>query len=357
MTQIVTVIMSGGSGTRLWPLSTPSAPKQFHALGTERTLIQETALRLKAPEFTDRLVICGQAHKDIASAQLKAVGADAAAIVIEPMARNTAAVAAIAALEVQRRNPDALVLLLPADHVIAKPESFSEAILKSAKVAQDHIVTFGIRPTHAETGYGYIERGSALSEGVFEIKRFLEKPDAATAQAYVDDGHFDWNAGIFLFAPDVMLDELQIHAPDVLNAARKSLEAARSEGLFISLDAHEFARVPSISIDYAVMERTNRAAVTPCDIGWADVGSFEALWRIGAKDSDGNHIHGKGFMIESANNLVHSPALPVALIGVENLMVIVSEDGVLVAPLARAQDVKLAAEAAKASKLSPTSSK
>jgi mannose-1-phosphate guanylyltransferase/mannose-1-phosphate guanylyltransferase/mannose-6-phosphate isomerase len=352
--KIVPVIMSGGSGTRLWPLSTAQAPKQFHALATEKTMIQETALRLAGDGFLAPIIICGRGHLDLASQQLDLIGRAPQAVVLEPMARNTAAVAAIAALSGQAVDPDALVLLAPADHVITRPDLFASAVALAAETARTRIVTFGIHPTHPETGFGYIEHGRNLSDGVFEIASFREKPDMETARTYVDSGRFEWNAGIFLFSPQVMLRELQAHAPEVLEHAREAFDKAERDGVVISLNAQAFARVPSISVDYAVMEKTTASAVVPCDIGWADVGGFAELWRLGAKDPAENHVKGDAILIEADNCLVHnSGAGPVAVIGLADIMVISTPAGVLVAPISRAQDVKKAAEAAKMRRVEP----
>ena len=210
------------------------------------------------------------------------------------------------------------------------------------------IVTFGIRAAHPGTGFGYIERGEALSDGVFGIRRFCEKPDFDTAQTYVASGRYDWNAGIFLFSPQVMLQELQRHAPEVLAHTREAFDRARRDGVVISLDEQAFARVPSISVDYAVMEKTQASAVAPCDIGWADVGGFAELWRLGEKDGAANHVKGDAILIEAQNCLVHNSGPVVAVIGLSDIMVISTPAGVLVAPIERAQDVKKAAEAARA---------
>ncbi len=348
-TTIIPVIMSGGAGTRLWPLSTQSAPKQFHALATEKTMIQETAVRLSGAPFAPAVIICGRGHFEIADAQLSQLDLRPQAIVLEPMARNTAAVAAIAALAGQHSDPDALVLLVPADHVITKPDAFRDAIHAAVETAKDKIVTFGIRPTHAETGFGYIEHGNELSDGIYEIKRFLEKPSLEKAVEYVRDGNHDWNAGIFLFSPKVMLEELNIYAPEVLAAATDAWQKAGRDGVTVNLDADSFIQAPSISVDYAVMEKTSRSAVIPCEIGWADVGGFAELWRLGAKDEAGNHARGKTILIDAQNCLVQNHDGPtVAVIGLQDVMVISTASGVLVCPLDRAQDVKKAAEAAKA---------
>lgn len=345
---ILPVIMSGGSGTRLWPLSTPETPKQFHALGTQNSMIQETVMRVSGDGFQNPVVICGNAHANLVATQLAAIDRAPELVVLEPFGRNTAAVAAVAALAAQAIDPDTLVLLLPADHVITRPGAFHAAIHQATETAKDRIVAFGIRPTHAETGYGYIEHGAPLTEGVYEIARFLEKPDLQTATGYVEGGRHDWNAGIFLFSPRVMLDELAVHAPEVLAATRQAFEKGSRDGVNLLLDREAFAGVPSISVDYAVMEKTRHSAVVPCDIGWADVGGFAELWRLGEKDAAGNHAKGTSILIDAENNLVHNHNGPaIAIIGLSNIMVISTPSGVLVCPLDRAQEVKKAAEAAK----------
>jgi len=347
-TNILPVIMSGGSGTRLWPLSTPKAPKQFHAVATANTMIQETALRLTGDAFLGPVIICGRGHLDLVTTQLNQIDLEPQAIILEPFGRNTAAVAAMAALSAQALAPDALVLMVPADHVITRPGDFHAAVQNAAETAKSRIVTFGIQPTHPETGFGYIERGAPLGDGIFEITKFWEKPDLATAEGYVKGGRHDWNAGIFLFSPQVMLEELEAHAPEVVRASRKAFEAAQRSGVVVDLDDETFAQVPSISVDYAVMEKTQRSAVVPCDIGWADVGGFAELWRLGDKDDLSNHVRGEAILIDAQNNLIHNSGPVVAVIGLSDIMVISTPSGVLVAPLSRAQDVKKAAEAAKA---------
>lgn len=345
--KILPVIMSGGSGTRLWPLSTPEQPKQFHALATQHTMIQETAIRLSGADFLKPVVICGVTHEPLAKAQLEAVGLSPQAVILEPFARNTAAVAAVAALIGQELDPEALILLVPADHVIAKPEEFKAAIALAAPTAKDNIITFGIRPNGPETGFGYIQRGEAIAPGVFAVQRFLEKPNLEAAKGYVADGGYDWNAGIFLFSPQVMLEEVTKYEPKVLEASQKALSKAAVNEVTRLLDPESFAECPSISVDYAIMERTSRAATAPCDIGWADVGGFAELWRLGEKDDAGNHARGNAILIDSQNCLVRSDNVPVAIIGLNDIIVISTPSGIVVAPISRAQDVKLAAEAAK----------
>jgi len=346
--KIIPVIMSGGSGTRLWPLSTPAAPKQFHALATANSMIQETALRLVGAEYLAPVAICGRGHRDLVMSQLEAIGKSPQGVILEPFGRNTAAVAAMAALAGQEIDPESLVLLVPADHVITKPRAFHDAVMAASETARERIVTFGITPAHPETGFGYIERGEPLSEGIFEIKKFWEKPNLETATTYVEGGRHDWNAGIFLFSPQVMLEELSLYAPEVLAACVDAYKKAHRDGVIISLDEEAFGQVPSISVDYAVMENTSRSAVIPCDIGWADVGGFAELWRLGEKDDSANHVKGEAILIESQNCLIRNDGGPVvAVIGMSDVMVISTPAGILIAPLSRAQDVKKAAEAAK----------
>lgn len=342
---IIPVIMSGGSGTRLWPLSTDEVPKQFHSLASDRTLIQDTVLRFGSEQeglrFLNPVVICNVRHGELVVEQLRELSIEPSAVVLEPFGRNTAAVAAIAARLAHEIDPEALVLLLPADHVVSAPEGFRAAVSAAAEVARGHIVTFGLEPTGPETGYGYIERGEPVAEGVFRAASFAEKPDRETAARYVSAGTYDWNGGIFLFAPRVLADELQAHRPDIAEAAAASLDAAEREGPFITLDRLRFAACPSESLDYAVMEKTERAAVAPCrNIGWADVGSWSELWRLGPRDDDGNLLHGTAVVLDSRDSLVWASHRVVAAIGVEDVVVVETADAVLILPKSRAQDVK-----------------
>lgn len=339
--------MSGGSGTRLWPISTPSAPKQFHALATQKTMIQETVLRLDGDPFLPPIIICGQSHLENVQTQMAQIGVIPSKIILEPVPRNTAAVGAIAALCAQEFGPDTLALLLPADHIVTKPADFRNAIITASKAAESCIVTFGITPDKPETGYGYIEKGETLNENIFAIKQFCEKPDYATASEYVASTKHFWNAGIFLFSPIVMIEELKKFAAEVYANSALALENSQKQENVLHLNKDDFENVPSISIDYAIMEKTENSAVIPCDIGWADVGSFSEIWRLGAKDDNGNHGSENTIHIDSKNNLVLSNNIPVAIIGLEDIMVVVSPDGILVAPKNRSQDVKLACEIAR----------
>ncbi len=341
--RIIPAIMSGGAGTRLWPLSTEAKPKQFHRLGGSATLFAETLSRVRgdvgALSFAPPLVLANGAHAGLVESEMAANGIAPAAIVLEPMARNTAAVAAIAAALAEEIDHKALVLLLPADHVVAKPDAFHAAIERAAPIARERIVTFGITPDRPATGYGYIKRGAELANGVFAIDAFREKPNAAAAQAYLDEGGYVWNAGIFLFNPKVMLQAFAA-SPDIRDAALASLETAERRGAEIHIGAEAFARVPAQPIDIAVMEKTKHAAVVPCDIGWADIGSWDEMWRLSEQDESGNVRHGESVVIDGSNNLLRSEGVAIYAVGVHDLIVVATPDAVIILPRERAQEVK-----------------
>ncbi|MFZ2029815.1 MAG: sugar phosphate nucleotidyltransferase [Vitreimonas sp.] len=348
--RIIPAIMSGGAGTRLWPLSTEAKPKQFHKLGGSGTMFAETISRVRGDigdlSFVAPIVLSNAAHAGLVESELAANGVAASAVVLEPVPRNTAAVGAIAAALAQQIEPGALVLLLPADHLITKPEAFQTAIARAAHVARERIVTFGITPDRPATGYGYIKGGAKLSEGVFAIDTFREKPSAVVAQSYLNEGGYSWNAGIFLFDPHVMLEEFSA-AADIRDAALAALEAAERRGVEIHIDADAFSRVPSQPLDIAVMEKTKRAAVAPCDIGWADVGSWDEMWRLSEQDEKGNVRHGQSIVIDGSNNLLRSEGVAIYAAGVHDLIVVATPDAVIILPRQRAQDVKKLREQAK----------
>lgn len=336
---IFPVILSGGSGTRLWPLSREVSPKQFHALNTDRTLFQETLLRLAGVQFAPPLVICNHEHRFIVGEQLQALEIAPHAVLIEPVARNTAPAVAIAALLLQGE-PDALMLVSPADHVIRKPERFHAAVAQAAKVAQQgYLVTFGVDPSGPETGFGYIQRGDAVGDAAFTIKTFVEKPDRAVAERYVADGSYFWNSGIFLFRADVYLAELERLQPAMLAACRSALEEASSDLFFRRLGA-SFARIKGDSIDYAVMEHAAKAAVVPVEMGWSDVGSWSAVWQDGTKDQAGNVLHGDTVTLDTENCFIQSETRLVATVGVKDLVVVATRDAVLVADKKSDQKIK-----------------
>ncbi|HEX8444426.1 MAG TPA: mannose-1-phosphate guanylyltransferase/mannose-6-phosphate isomerase [Allosphingosinicella sp.] len=342
--RIVPVILSGGSGTRLWPLSRLDRPKQLIAIAGEHSLLQETALRTRDPNMFDRPVVVASAgHAEQVELQLDDIGVSPAQLIIEPEPRNTAAAIALAALVL---GPGDILLVLPSDHVVKQPDAFRAAIESALPLARDGmLVTFGITPDRPETGYGYIKRGAELSPGLFQAERFVEKPDSVTAQAYLSDGGYLWNAGIFLFSADSFLDALELHAPEILFAARASIAAQRADGIYIWPDARGFGRAPGLSIDHAVMEKSDRVAVAPVAMGWSDVGSWEALHAIGEKDASGNVLTGDVVAIDSRDCLIRSDGPVIVTLGAQDLIVVATERAVLIAPRGESQRVKEAIDA------------
>ena len=342
------VILSGGSGTRLWPLSRALYPKQLLALTGEKTLLQETALRLKSiAGGAAPLVVCNHEHRFLIAEQLREVRVEAAAIVLEPLGRNTAPAVAVAALRVSAASPAAVLLVLPADHLIRDLAAFGAAVDVGLRATEaGRLVTFGIRPQRAETGYGYIAQGAALEgvAGAYAVERFVEKPARAAAEKLVASGTHHWNSGIFMFRADVFLAELERHAPEVLAAAKAALEGAKQDLDFVRLDAEAFKRSPSISLDYAVMEKTERAAVVLVEMGWSDVGSWTALWEESEKTAEGNVLIGDVYAYDVSGSFVRSDGRLLAAIGVRDLIVVETQDATLIASKDRAQDVKGAVE-------------
>jgi len=342
--KIIPVIMSGGSGTRLWPLSTAARPKQFHYLGAERTMIEETVMRFSGAHrgvvFLPPVIIASAAHGDLVSEAMANIGVVPSAVILEPRGRNTAATAALAALIAQEIDPEAHVLLAPADHLVANAPAFVETIRAACAVLPERIVTFGISPTGPETGFGYIQQGEQLAAGVHAVTTFKEKPDLQLATHYLEDGGYSWNSGVFLFAPQTMLNEFSIAAADIRDGARLALARADRTGQHVLLDAEAFAVVRSEAVDRAVMEHTACAAVAPCDIGWADVGSWAEVWRLSEKDVKGNALRGSVMLEDAANNLIRTDGVHISIIGLSDLIVIANGDSILIAPRGRAQDVK-----------------
>ncbi len=350
---IVPVILSGGSGTRLWPVSRESFPKQFWPLISARSMIQDTAARAIGPDFAAPVVVCNQEHRFLVAEQMRALGLAGTRVVLEPVGRNSAPAILAAALMVGEERPDAVLWMMAADHAIADLRALRAALDAAAAAArQGHVVTFGMKPTAPETGYGYIEAGSPLPglDPARAVARFVEKPDAATAATYLASGRHLWNSGMFVFTAATLIAEMEAHAPDVVAAVRQAV-AARTQDLdFIRLDPAAFAASPSISIDYAVAERTAHAAVVPADIGWTDVGSWGALWELGAKDAGGNVALGDVLLEGARDCYVRSDGIATAVVGLSDAVVVVTEDAVLAMHRDRAQDVKKVVDRLKAAK-------
>jgi mannose-1-phosphate guanylyltransferase/mannose-6-phosphate isomerase len=337
-------ILCGGSGTRLWPLSRRSHPKQLLSLLEEHSLLQVTARRFAdTTRFAPPVALCSETYRFIIGEQIRGAGVTPGAIILEPEGRNTAPAAAVASLWALRQNPDAIVLLSPSDHVIADLPAFQAALDTAAKIAVETgaLVTFGIRPDKPETGYGYIESGDPLPGGdAFTVRRFVEKPDAATARGYVEGGRHLWNSGLFLFRAADFLGELGRLEPAMLAACEAAVEKARTDLDFVRLDEASFASAPSNSIDYAVMEKTDRAVVVPVSMGWSDVGSWSALRDVADKDAAGNAIWGDVLAVDTRNSLVRSEGPLVVTYGLENAVVVATKDAVLVSTAEAAQDLK-----------------
>jgi mannose-1-phosphate guanylyltransferase/mannose-6-phosphate isomerase len=339
---IVPVILSGGSGTRLWPVSRRFEPKQFTALVTDRTMFQETAERtVGIAGAGGPMVVCSAAHGGIVNRQLEEIGSAASAVLLEPAGRNTAPAAAAAALQASAGDADPLLLILPADHVIRDVAAFHDAVAIGVGLAgAGRLVTFGIVPDRPHTGYGYVRRGEALPDSGYALDRFVEKPDAATAERYVADGGYAWNSGMFLFRASRYLEELGRHAPGILEGTRRALTAARPTPDGLLLDEAAFAATPSDSIDYAVMEHTTGGAVVPLDAGWSDVGAWPALWEIADRDDGGNAVLGDVVLEGVERSYVRSEGRLVAVVGLDDVVVVETPDAVLVTSRRRAEDVK-----------------
>lgn len=346
MTLIVPVILSGGSGTRLWPMSTPERPKQMQTLTAEQTMLQLTAARASDERFDAPIVVANARHTGMIEEQLTAIGCRPQALILEPMGRNTAPAIALAALCVT--DPDAPLLVMPSDHVIEDVVAFHAAIEAALPIVEEGwLVTFGITPDAPETGYGYIKVGELVAAGVHRVDRFVEKPPRAAAEAMLASGDHAWNGGIFLFRADTFLDALAQHEPDMLDAVRRAVAEGERSGTRIRPSAKDFAEAPNQSVDYAVMEKSDRVAVVPVTMGWNDVGSWDALHAISVADASGNAVRGEVVAIDINNCLVRSDSVRVAIVGVSDLIVVASGNDVVVLPRGRSQEVKALLEAMK----------
>ncbi len=345
--RIVPIVLSGGSGSRLWPVSRASFPKQLWPLISDRTMLQETVLRAGGDEFAPPIVVCNHEHRFLIAEQLREVGFEAARILLEPVGRNSAPAIAAAALLAAETDPQAVLWMMAADSAIKDSGALGRALSDAVAAARaGQVVTFGMKPTRPETGYGYIELGETLPgcEGVHRIARFVEKPDLERAAMLVATGRHLWNSGMYVFTVETLLEEMQAHAPDVLAAARRAIEGRTQDLDFLRLDEASFRDAPDISIDYAIAERTHRAAVVPADLGWSDVGSWDALWDISPKDDAGNASVGDVVLEHAQNCYVRSDGIVTAVVGVQDVITVVTEDAVLVTHRNRAQDVKKVVE-------------
>jgi len=350
---ITPVLLCGGSGTRLWPLSRRSYPKQFAALLSDESLFQTSAKRLSGPDYATPLVVTNAEFRFIVTEQLAAIGVDPAAVLIEPEGRNTAPAVLAAALWLEKTDPDALMLVAPSDHVIPDAEAFRAALDAGTPAAQaGRLVTFGITPTHAETGYGWLELETAPNGGaeVLDLIRFVEKPDAENAKIMLDQGRFLWNAGIFLFSVATILKAFETHAPEMIPAARQAVEQGRTDLGFLRLAPEPWAGLDDISIDYAVMERADNLSVVPYSAGWSDLGDWQAVLREMDRDGDGVATGGNALAIDCHDTLLRSEAEAMELVGIglDGIVVIAMPDAVLVADASRSQEVKVAVAALKA---------
>ncbi len=337
---ITPVIMAGGSGTRLWPLSRAGRPKQFLALNGEKTMLQQTAERLSGLPTTESITICNEEHRFFVAEQLREIDA-LGKIILEPVGRNTAPAVALAAL--LEKEGDPLLLVLAADHVIADQDAFTDAVKKAVPLAEaGKLVTFGVVPSEPHTGYGYIEAGEPVDRA-YSVASFKEKPDLATAADYLSRGGYYWNSGVFLFRASRYLEELEEHKPDIAAACEGAMSILSSDLDFIRIDTDAFAACPDDSIDYAVMEKTEDAVVIPMDAGWNDIGSWSSLWDVSNKDEAGNTTCGDTVLIDTTNSFVRADQNLVALIGLENVVVVSTKDATLVASKDRALDAKVIA--------------
>lgn len=340
---MVPVILSGGVGSRLWPLSRGMYPKQLLPLvDSERSMLQQTVLRIAdRADSSSPIMVCNDQHRFLVGEQLQAIGYGGAQIMLEPEGRNTAPAIALAAFSIAQSDPDQVMLVMPSDHVVLDNNAFQVAVDNACKLAeQGHLVTFGVVAKTPQTGYGYIKAGSSLEHNGYSVTEFKEKPNAAIAEQYVVSGDYYWNGGIFAFTAYHYLAELEKFAPEVYHSAQAALEKAKTDLDFVRIDEESFAQSPDISIDYAVMENTDKAAMVPLDAGWNDVGSWSALWEVSNKDQQGNALHGDVLLHDTHNSHIYSENKLVAAIGVDNLVIVETADAVMVADKSQSQNVK-----------------
>jgi len=350
---IIPVILSGGSGTRLWPLSRAKRPKQLLSMVSNHTMIQDTVTRLSGiKDIAEPIIVCNEEHRFTIAEQMREKDIHPSAIILEPFGKNTAPAVAISALQSQKLGEDPVLLVLPADHVIGNSVAFHAAVETGYQSALDNkLVTFGIVPNAPETGYGYIKAGAKLdNDQVFSVEKFVEKPDADTAQSYLNEGSYYWNSGMFMFKASVYLQELKSHNSEMYNISEASLNEAAIDMDFIRLDSGNFEKCPSDSIDYAVMEKTASAAVIPVDMEWNDIGSWSALWEVGESDEFGNVTHGDVLLEDSNNSYIHADSRLVTTVGLNDHVVVETADAILVAHRDKAQNVKEIVERLKAAK-------
>ena len=335
------VVLAGGSGSRLWPKSRAALPKQFLALTSEKTMLQETLQRLDGSSAANPIVICNDAHRFLVAEQLRQMGGDHGGIILEPVGRNTAPAIALAALHAMQTDDDPVLLVLAADHLIKDSAGFQAAVSKANELAMDgNLVTFGIVPDQAHTGYGYIKGGEAIGVGM-KVDEFVEKPDLATAQQYVDSGNYFWNSGMFMFKASVYLAELKKHAPEMYSICEQAIATESKDLDFIRIDPEIFATCPDDSIDYAVMEKTALAAMVPLDAGWSDVGSWSSLWETADnKDENGNVIVGDAILEGVNNSYINAEERLIAVVGLDDVVVVETKDAVMVANKNKVQDIK-----------------
>ena len=341
MSKVIPVILSGGAGTRLWPLSREMYPKQLLSLTSKQTMLQDTAMRLAAiAGALPPIVVCNEAHRFTVAEQIRALDIQASAILLEPSGRNTAPAVALAALQASSIDPDATLVVAPADHVIRDARKFQQAAEVAVALAQDDkLITFGIVAHAPETGYGYIRRGAGAGPA-YPVAQFVEKPPLDLAQQYVASGDYYWNSGMFVFKASRYLAELSSLAPDILSACTAAFEAAKTDLDFVRIDKAEFIKCRSESIDYAVMEKTKDALVLPLDVGWSDVGSWSSLFDVLPADEEGNVLQGDVMVHDTHDCYVHSTSRLVAAVGMEDHIIVETKDAILVAPKDRVQDVK-----------------